>query len=919
MAAFERPRLSSNIERTRHLYCTNIGPCVGMSLEQVTSVFETFGRVEKIVLGAGARLYITMSDEDAAEKALQALHERPVAALNGRTVRISYAQLAVPKGKYPILPVHSNASDLHIPGLALYHDFVTPQEEQALLDFVDAHEWVHLAKRRVQHHGFAFDYQTRNVDPGKPIPGGLPTPFRQLADRIQHVAEVRMRDGADCAARDGMWPLGRASEGGASPLAGQGDGGRENGVCDAAAGEGVILDQVTVNEYLCGVGLAPHVDTHSAFRGAIVSLSLAGHTVMELRLTLEELGVAEGGGITGGGGGVQGVEVEGRGCGGDRPAGCGSGDDHSVHPASEGDGDAGSPGEKHGGSARQGSGRCQQEGDAGEGAAATGPNGVCEGEADGTSSTVSLPGGEASRRALLLPPRSLLVLSGEARYRWQHYIPHRKADTINGVVVPRSPRRVSLTFRSIRKGPCCCGFPRQCDSQQLVLSQTRMALEAAAGVTTGIRGAVNAKPLADSHGSWPPLEPLAPAQSASSNGCAGCSGADASGSGAVAGGDGRNSAEPGPAAKTSAPKLVPGPLMEREYVHAVYNAIAPHFSATRYAPWPQVAQFLKSLPAGSVVADAGCGNGKYLGVCAGLAMLGSDISDELMKICARRGFDVVVADSLALPYRTNCCDAAISVAVLHHISSEARRRAAIIELLRVVRPGGRVLVTVWAQEQENPDKTVNKWTPLDMGEGEDIIQHGDTASHTGQGDAQQESVQQHAPQGTQHEDAGPRWAGGGRGAASPAEDLDTDARDPSAEMPVVDAAVINGVPVTVAGRPQDDGSVTISDPASQATMGAQQEGTDGSESGAPSTGKDYFVPWQIPSHRVGIFLASAMAKGMAAGSCDLVKGDVVFRRYYHVYVKGELERLVASVDGAVLERSFFDCSNWCVIISKTHS
>ena len=47
--------------------------------------------------------------------------------------------------------------------------------------------------------------------------------------------------------------------------------------------EGRPVDQVTVNEYTCGVGLAPHVDTHSAFEGAIHSLSLAGHTVMEFR------------------------------------------------------------------------------------------------------------------------------------------------------------------------------------------------------------------------------------------------------------------------------------------------------------------------------------------------------------------------------------------------------------------------------------------------------------------------------------------------------------------------------------------------------------------------------------------------------------------------------------------------------------
>jgi alkylated DNA repair protein alkB family protein 8 len=43
------------------------------------------------------------------------------------------------------------------------------------------------------------------------------------------------------------------------------------------------LDQLTVNEYTPGVGLSAHIDTHSAFSGAILSLSLAGGCVMEFR------------------------------------------------------------------------------------------------------------------------------------------------------------------------------------------------------------------------------------------------------------------------------------------------------------------------------------------------------------------------------------------------------------------------------------------------------------------------------------------------------------------------------------------------------------------------------------------------------------------------------------------------------------
>jgi alkylated DNA repair dioxygenase AlkB len=50
---------------------------------------------------------------------------------------------------------------------------------------------------------------------------------------------------------------------------------------------------------------------------------------------------------------------------------------------------------------------------------------------------------------LLLEPRSALVLSGDARYRWKHGIAAQAADEWNEQTIQRG-RRVSLTFRNIR-------------------------------------------------------------------------------------------------------------------------------------------------------------------------------------------------------------------------------------------------------------------------------------------------------------------------------------------------------------------------------------------------------------------------------------------------------------------------------------
>lgn len=49
---------------------------------------------------------------------------------------------------------------------------------------------------------------------------------------------------------------------------------------------------------------------------------------------------------------------------------------------------------------------------------------------------------------LYLEPRSLITLSGPARYEWTHAIPARKSDVVDGFKIERG-RRVSLTFRTM--------------------------------------------------------------------------------------------------------------------------------------------------------------------------------------------------------------------------------------------------------------------------------------------------------------------------------------------------------------------------------------------------------------------------------------------------------------------------------------
>jgi len=141
---------------------------------------------------------------------------------------------------------------------------------------------------------------------------------------------------------------------------------------------------------------------------------------------------------------------------------------------------------------------------------------------------------------------------------------------------------------------------------------------------------------------------------------------------------------------------------EEQHVHAVYEQIASHFSSTRYKPWPIVESFLQGLPAGAVGLDVGCGNGKYLTVNKDVFIVGSDRSSNLVQIAAKHEpHSTIVADTLALPHQAGRFDFAISIAVVHHLSTPERRREAIQSILECLRKGhGKALVYVWALEQK---------------------------------------------------------------------------------------------------------------------------------------------------------------------------------------------------------------------------
>ncbi|MCB1721709.1 MAG: alpha-ketoglutarate-dependent dioxygenase AlkB [Rhodospirillales bacterium] len=122
---------------------------------------------------------------------------------------------------------------IDIPGLSCTPNYITAEKERELLETIDRQPWMGDLKRRVQHYGYKYDYVSRAVSPENYL-GPLPEWLDRLGQKIH---------------ADGLFPD--------------------------------VPDQVIVNEYLPGQGIAAHVDRTTCFTNAIASLSLASPCIMQ--------------------------------------------------------------------------------------------------------------------------------------------------------------------------------------------------------------------------------------------------------------------------------------------------------------------------------------------------------------------------------------------------------------------------------------------------------------------------------------------------------------------------------------------------------------------------------------------------------------------------------------------------------------
>ncbi len=131
----------------------------------------------------------------------------------------------------------------------------------------------------------------------------------------------------------------------------------------------------------------------------------------------------------------------------------------------------------------------------------------------------------------------------------------------------------------------------------------------------------------------------------------------------------------------------------------VWDTLAIDWAKFRHSPQEQVNEFLSDRK--GLVLDLGCGAGRNL--IEGKKFVAVDHSKNMLyiaqkKLIYRDEIDFSKADASSLPFRSKSFDSVLFVSALHTMYKNSHNDA-MRELNRVMKPGGKALVTVWNKNQ----------------------------------------------------------------------------------------------------------------------------------------------------------------------------------------------------------------------------
>lgn len=162
-------------------------------------------------------------------------------------------------------------------------------------------------------------------------------------------------------------------------------------------------------------------------------------------------------------------------------------------------------------------------------------------------------------------------------------------------------------------------------------------------------------------------------------------------------------------------------INENTLVKNVYSQIAPHFKDTRAYQWSWIHLFMSYFNETHTVYDIGCGSGRNIDpeifwnssnenpqMMASNKngfpkCIGVDNCSEFVNICRDKGLTAIHSDMTNIPLDSNTADGILSIASFHHLASAERRISALTEMKRLLKPGGKILLSVWSIKQ--PEKT----------------------------------------------------------------------------------------------------------------------------------------------------------------------------------------------------------------------
>lgn len=140
-------------------------------------------------------------------------------------------------------------------------------------------------------------------------------------------------------------------------------------------------------------------------------------------------------------------------------------------------------------------------------------------------------------------------------------------------------------------------------------------------------------------------------------------------------------------------------------VQESYDLIAQYFAVTRVFTWKWTDNFVDKLDYNSIILDIGSGNGRNTNY-KNYVIFGLDISEQQLKMNKYENNLSLHANMTNIPFKNSTFDMILSIASFHHLKSHEERHFCLKEMKRVIKYGGKILLSVWSMNQPKKTKRI---------------------------------------------------------------------------------------------------------------------------------------------------------------------------------------------------------------------